>query len=206
MKIIQDFIVRIFKGNSYFATFFISMIPLIELKGAIPFGMSEDIFGGARLDGFSAWISASTGALMPALFLVLLFRPFINLLKRTKTFNKLSQKFEEKIRSKARSIEGKKSIKKYLGLIMFVGLPLPLTGAYTGSLIAAILGLSYFASVLCIFIGNLIAGAIMVLICTIFKGYENIIIYGLLAIILIVLIFKIVVSLIRKNRKVKTNM
>ncbi len=200
---------KLFAGNSYFATFFISMIPLLELKGAIPFGMSREIFGDRALSPLSAWLAASTGGLIPAFLLIKLFVPIIRWFKNTKGFKRLSTSLENKFSTKASAINqsghgGKKAyLKKCLGLMFFVAVPIPLTGVYTGSAIAAYLGLGYINSLFCIFIGNLIAGGIVVLLCTVFAGYEKYVLLSFILLLVLIVAIKLISMLFkRKNEKI----
>lgn len=205
VEFVEQFIVYIFKDNSFLATFFISMVPIIELKGALPFGMSAKIFGERALSPVSAWITASLGSFVPAVFLVWLFVPIMNWLKRTKTFGKISNKFEQRFKKNADKIDvqtknSKSEFKKLFMLMLFVAIPLPLTGAYTGSAIAGYLNLGYFKSLGAILVGNLIAGGIMTLLCTIFKGYETLIFIVFIAIVAIFVAIKLISGLVKKKK------
>ena len=207
IEAIENIVINLFNGDSFWATFFISMVPIIELKGAVPFGMSKDIFGESALSPLQAWIASATGSLVPAFFLVWLFVPIMNSLKKTKLFKNLSLKLEEKFSLNANKIEENsnrakfKQLKKWLGLMLFVAIPLPLTGAYTGSAIAGYLNIGYVNSLLSIFIGNIIAGGLVVLLCTIFEGYEGYIFGAFVLILIGVLAYKIIRKIILKNKK-----
>ena len=207
VEAIENFIVNIFNGNSFWATFFISMIPVIELKGAVPFGMSKEIFGSNKLSFFSAWVASATGSLLPAFFLVWLFVPIMNRLKQTKLFKSLSQKLEERFNNNAEKIKTNAKNnkhqfwKKWLGLMLFVAIPLPLTGAWTGSAIAGYLGLGYLNSLLAIFVGNIIAGGIVVLLCTVFAGYESYVFLAFVIALAVVVIFKVIRVAFSKRKK-----
>lgn len=207
IEIIEQFVANLFNGNSYLATFFISMVPIIELKGAIPFGMSANIFGKKALNPLGAWSAAALGSLVPALFLVWLFIPLMRVLKNTKLFKTFSERLENKFNKNAENInkssenKNKKKLYKWLGLMIFVAVPLPLTGAYTGSAIAGYLGLSYIESILAILTGNIIAGGIVVLLCTIFKGYEMWIFIGFLIVLMFAIFTKVVLNLLKKKQR-----
>jgi len=183
------------------------MVPIIELKGAIPFGMSANIFGKKALNPLGAWSAAALGSLVPALFLVWLFIPLMRVLKNTKLFKTFSERLENKFNKNAENInkssenKNKKKLYKWLGLMIFVAVPLPLTGAYTGSAIAGYLGLSYIESILAILTGNIIAGGIVVLLCTIFKGYEMWIFIGFLIVLMFAIFTKVVLNLLKKKQR-----
>lgn len=180
------------------------MIPLIELKGAIPFGMSSELFGSNALTPFSAWVAASVGSFIPAIFLVWLFVPLMNKLRGRKLFRNLSQRLENRYKLKAEKIKGK-TLKKCLLLVLFVAIPLPLTGAYTGSIVAALASIGYLNAILSIFIGNLIAGGIVVLLCTIFAGYELYILLGFLLLIVLFILVSLIRSALKKRQNKKPN-
>ncbi len=133
-------------------TFFAAMIPVLELRFAIPFGVAR----GLRL-WTSIWASV-LGNLVPVPFIVVFItRIFAWLRRRSARFNTLVDSLE-------RRAEGKKAtVEKYAfwGLVVLVAIPLPGTGAWTGSLIAALLDIRLKRSIPTIFLGVLIAGAIV---------------------------------------------
>ena len=170
--------------------------------------MSAKIFGQKALSPAVAWITASIGSFVPAIFLVWLFVPLMNWLKNTRIFNNISSRFEQRFKDNADKINdqtksSKSQFKKLFLLMLFVAIPLPLTGAYTGSAIAGYLNLGYFKSLGAILIGNLIAGAIMTLLCTIFKGYETIIFLVFIAILAVVVLSKLILNVVKKNKAKK---
>ena len=131
-------------------TFFISMVPVIELRGAIPAGIA------AGLSPAAAFVVSVLGNLVPVPFILLLIRRIFDWLRDTKTFGPLIEKLERRAHLKGRLV------KKYRvpGLILLVGIPLPGTGAWTGALVAALLEIRLKRAVPAIFAGLLIAGAI----------------------------------------------
>ena len=133
------------------ALFLISMVPLIELRGSIPFGAAMGM-------PFSQVFFLSVlGNLLPIPFIIFFVRPVFDWLKTTKLFSGLAHKLEHKIMSKADKVTRYEMI----GLLLFVAIPLPGTGAWTGAGLAALLGMRVkhaFVSILC---GVLIAGIIM---------------------------------------------
>ncbi len=134
----------------------ISMLPVIELRGAIPVG----IFG----FGFT-WQKAALlsvfGNMLPIPLVLLFWESIVLLLRRTKR----GARFVDWLyyRTKGRS----KVIEKYeeIGLMLFVGIPLPGTGAWTGAFAANIIGLRFWKSLLFIFLGVLLAAAAVTILC-----------------------------------------
>ena len=131
-------------------TFFISMVPVIELRGAIPAGIA------AGLSPAAAFVVSVLGNLVPVPFILLLIRRIFDWLRDTKTFGPLIEKLERRAHLKGRVVQ------KYRvpGLIILVGIPLPGTGAWTGALVAALLDIRLKSAVPAIFAGLLIAGTI----------------------------------------------
>jgi uncharacterized membrane protein len=134
--------------------FVISMVPIIELRGGLIVAAIKDI------PLFKAVAICITGNLVPIPFILLLITPIFNWLKTTKLFKPLVEKLEKK------SLGKSEKIKKYefLGLVLFVGIPLPGTGAWTGSLIASLLNIKIKKAFPAICLGLLLATVIMCII------------------------------------------
>ncbi len=130
----------------------ISMVPVIELRGAIPVGLAMD------LPFWTTFIFALIGNLIPVPFLILFTRKVFEWLRKK---SELLEKFVSKMEAKAASKE--ELLKKYelLGLIILVAIPLPGTGAWTGSLVAAVFNIRLKHSFPAIALGVLIAGIIV---------------------------------------------
>ncbi len=178
-------------GNPYLTLYVISIIPIIELRGAIltmPY-MFDTI--GEMLLGMLCCIAGSTTVILP---LMLLTRPFLRKLRRSKWFSKLGRNLEanfadraesayntEKNEKKAESGKGKLSsdTKKFLGLFVFVAIPLPMTGAWTGSCIGSFLDFPIWKGSLAVFLGNIVAGLILTTIAYFLpKQYADVFLYG----------------------------
>ena len=134
------------------ATFIISMMPIVELRGGLPYGVG---FGLSPLVAFAA---AVLGNMLPIPFVLLLLN---GILKWMKTQDNLLGKTALWLENKA--YKNKDTIEKYgsLGLMILVAIPLPGTGAWTGALVATVLGIRPKIAFPLIFIGVLIAGIIM---------------------------------------------
>ncbi len=140
-----------------FATFFISMLPVVELRGGIPYGV------GFGLKPLVAMTAAMLGNLLPIPFILLLLDSIMEFCKKQKGFlGKFANFLEQK------AYKNKETIDKYkaLGLIILVAVPLPGTGAWTGALVATVLRMERKTAFPCICAGVLIAGvAVTVLSC-----------------------------------------
>ncbi len=132
-------------------TIFTSMLPVIELRGGIPAGLA------LGLSPFSASICAYLGSLLPAPFLLLLIRPILKRLSKSAFGRKIDDKL--KIKATAHS----KWVKKYgfFGLVLFVSIPLPGTGVWSGAMIATFLDIRFRRAFPAIALGNFIAGVII---------------------------------------------
>ena len=129
----------------------ISMLPIIELRGAIPVGV---LLGMPPIESF---LISIVGNLIPIPFVILLVRPIFNWQKKTKLFAGLMEKLEKRIEKKADSVMKKAA----LGLYIFVAIPLPGTGAWTGALIASMFDMRFKYALPAIVLGVLTAGIIM---------------------------------------------
>lgn len=135
-------------------TSLISMIPLLELRGSIL------VAGLLKLPLIQTYLSAVIGNMIPIPFILLFIEKIFKLLKQSKHFSKLPIWLEKKALKKADQINKY----GYWGLFLFVAIPLPGTGAWTGSLLAVLLGMKRGKSLFFIFLGVMGAGLIMSLV------------------------------------------
>ncbi|MEI3220068.1 MAG: small multi-drug export protein [Lachnoclostridium sp.] len=132
--------------------FIISMIPILELRGALL--VAGPLLGVPVSTAIPLCI---IGNIIPVPFILLLITPIFNWMKGTRTFKPLVNKLESKAMSKSDKIEKY----EFWGLVLFVGIPLPGTGAWTGSLIAALLGIKFKKAFPAVLIGICMATVIM---------------------------------------------
>lgn len=135
----------------YIKLLILSMVPIIELRGAIPLGIS------LNLNPIHLYISCVLGSTIVAIPVVLMFRQVIQYLRKRKYFNKIIKWIDKKIEGRAKKLKAASII----GLIIFVGVPLPTTGSWSAAALASILKMRIKDAILGIFIGNAIAGMIM---------------------------------------------
>ena len=133
----------------------ISMLPIVELRGAIPVAIA--VLG---MPWQEAVPLAILGNMIPIPFLLLVLEWLLKLISRFRWGQRVTDWLYARTRSKGKVVE------RYaeLGLIVFVGIPLPGTGGWTGSLAAKIFGLDFWKSFLCVFIGVLLAALIVTLV------------------------------------------
>ena len=137
----------------WFQIFFLSMIPWLESRYVIPFAISS--FG---WDWWQAFPIAVAGNMLPVPFILLFFKFAEKFLRNYKFWTRIMDWLFSRTRRRANS---KIQKYEYLGLILFVAIPLPFTGAWTGSLIAYLFDLKFSKSLLTIFIGVIIAASVM---------------------------------------------
>lgn len=133
-------------------TFLMSMIPVIELRGAIPYGVV------AGLSVHTAFILAVIGNLLPIPFLIVFTRKVFEWLRtKSERLNRMVEKLERKAEAKRDIVEKY----KFLGLMILVAIPLPGTGAWTGALVAAMMDMRLKRAMPAIIVGVLVAGVIV---------------------------------------------
>lgn len=141
--------------KAFLYTLVCSMVPIVELRGGIPLGVAQG------LNYPEAIAAAIIGNIIPVPFIILFIRRIFAFLRKHFPFmNRLIDKLEKKAHLKGRTV------KKYQfwGLVLFVGIPLPGTGAWTGALIASFLDMRLKDCILPILIGVIIAAAIITMI------------------------------------------
>lgn len=150
-----DFIVEAITGadiGKYLATFIISMIPVIELRGAIPIGV------GLGLSHAEAMGISIIGNMLPVPFIILFIRPIFRWM--TRKSGKLAR-LAEKLETKAECKWDKIHRYQFFALTIFVAIPLPGTGAWSGALIAAVMNMRLRNALPSILLGVLIAGILV---------------------------------------------
>ena len=150
---ITEFLVENLNGifSSEFIAFFVSLLPVLELRGGLIAAKLLEI------DFFKAFAICYTGNILPIPFILFFIRKIFNLLKKNKRIESAINTLE------ARSIRKADKVIKYRlwGLFLFVAIPLPGTGAWTGALIADLLDIRIKHSLPVIAAGVLVAGIIM---------------------------------------------
>ena len=137
--------------KSIIITLLVSMVPVIELRGALPIGV------GMGLSPVLATIISIIGNLIPIPFLLLFVPKVFNWLRDKKLTKKFIAWLEQKADKHSKTIEKY----GYMGLVILVAIPLPGTGAWTGALVASCLNMQKKKSLAAIILGVLIAGFIV---------------------------------------------
>ena len=134
--------------------FFCAMLPIIELRGAIPLG------AGLGLPWWQSFGLSMAGNLLPVPFLLLLWQFALRLLRRFRLTRRVADWLE------ARALRSRERVENraFLGLLLFVAIPIPGTGAWTGSLLSSVTGIRFWKALVAIVLGVLGAAVIMTLI------------------------------------------
>lgn len=134
-----------------FRIFILAAIPIIEQKAAIPIGII------AGLPVWEVYLITLMGAILPSPIIVWFIEHIFKFLRRYSVMDNIITRIEQKTRNKSGNIERY----KMLGLFIFVAIPLPGTGVWTGSLAAVLLGLEKKQAVATVFLGAVVSGLLI---------------------------------------------
>ncbi len=150
--------------KKYIITFLISMVPLVELRGGVPFGT------GMGLPWHWCLIICMIGNMIPVPFIFFFARKLLVWGSDKKLIGKFCSFCLNKGEKGGKKLQEKAGKGIYVALLLFVGIPLPGTGAWTGTLAASILDLDFKKSILAVILGVLLAGIIMTVLSQVIKG------------------------------------
>lgn len=204
-----DAVINFFRellNNDILTIFIISMLPIIELRVAIPVAIEMG------LSWYKAFGFAFLGSIIVAPILLLILMPILNAMKKIKIFRGLANAVESLFQSKAESVRKKakkasskntEDIIKIIGVFLFVAIPLPLTGVWTGTAVAVFLGLGFWKSLLAVSLGNISSGLIMTGLSLLFKDNLNLFLTIFMIAVLTLLIINIIYLVIKSKLKKK---
>lgn len=135
----------------YLNILFLSMMPVTELRGAIPIGIAMD------LDPIGVFAASVIGSSLISIPLILTFRHILSFIRGISFLKNIANKIDNKIESSMKKLKSA----SVLGIILFVGIPLPTTGSWTASAIASILHMRIRDAFIGIVLGNMMAGVIV---------------------------------------------
>ena len=135
----------------YLNILFLSMMPVTELRGAIPIGIAMD------LDPIGVFAASVIGSSLISIPLILTFRHILSFIRGISFLKSFAQKIDNKIETSMKKLKSA----SVLGIILFVGIPLPTTGSWTASAIASILHMRIRDAFIGIVLGNMMAGVIV---------------------------------------------
>lgn len=138
--------------GKYLVTLIVSMVPVLELRGAIPIGV------GLGLSHFEAMVVSMIGNMLPVPFIILFIRPIFKwMTRKSEKLGRLVTKLEARAEGKWDQVHKY----QFFGLAIFVGIPLPGTGAWTGALIAAVMDMRMRSALPSIALGVVMAGLLV---------------------------------------------
>lgn len=143
----------------YLVVFLVSMVPLIELRGSVPIGLSPLL--GEALPILPLYITSIIGNMLPVPIIFFFARKVLVWGANKKYIGKFFSFCLEKGKKGGKKLEEKAGRGLYFALFLFVGIPLPGTGAWTGTLAASLLDMDFKKSVVAIMAGVILAGIIM---------------------------------------------
>lgn len=135
----------------YLNILFLSMMPVTELRGAIPIGIAMN------LDPLGVYAASVIGSSLISIPLILTFRHILSFIRGISFLKNISKKIDNKIEASMKKLKSA----SVLGIILFVGIPLPTTGSWTASAIASILHMRIRDAFIGIILGNMMAGVIV---------------------------------------------
>lgn len=141
--------------KNYLIIFFISMVPLVELRGAIPYAV------GFKLPLLPSYITCIIGNMLPMPFIFLFARKILEWGADKPVIGKFFTFCLEKGHKGGEKLQAKAGRGLFVALLLFVGIPLPGTGAWTGTLAASLLDMDFKSSVTAVLLGVILAGIIM---------------------------------------------
>ena len=141
--------------SKYLIVFFISMVPLVELRGAIPVSQGFD------LPIIRSYIICIVGNMLPVPVIYLFARKFLEWGQDKKFIGGICSFFLVKGQKAGEKLEAKAGKGLFVALFLFVGIPLPGTGAWTGTLAASLLDMKFRDTVIAVMAGVLFAGLVM---------------------------------------------
>ena len=133
--------------------FVISLMPILELRGCL---LAPALLG---LDPIPSYIISIIGNILPIPFILLLINKILEWMRKSKHFSGIANWLDKKVEKNKGQIEKY----GYLGIVIFVGIPLPGTGAWTGSLIASVLEMDRKKTFIAVLLGVIIASIIMMI-------------------------------------------
>lgn len=203
-----EILTAIFGSNSILATICVAMLPLLELKGAIPLGVSAQLWGAAALNTWQAFAWALLGSSLVVPIIALLFTPIYNWLKTKKFFQKIIDFIIGDVARRSTEIkeanQNKSTVRvlwlKIIAIFLFVAFPVPLTGVWTGTCFAVLLGLNFWVTCATVIAGNAVCGIIVTFVCQVFPQITDILLVVFLVLIFIAVVAKIISHAIKKRR------
>jgi uncharacterized membrane protein len=156
--------------KDYLYIFLIAMVPIVELRGAIPVAYTLKATTSPDLNIFLSYIVIAIGNMIPVPFIFFFARRILEWGKDKKVIGKFFTWCLKKGEKGGQKLQSKAGRGLYVALLLFVGIPLPGTGAWTGTLAASFLDMDFKKSVLAVIGGVVLASVIVGVLCTLGFG------------------------------------
>ena len=156
--------------KDYLYIFLIAMVPIVELRGAIPVAYTLKATTSPDLNIFLSYIVIAIGNMIPVPFIFFFARRILEWGKDKKVIGKFFTWCLKKGEKGGQKLQSKAGRGLYVALLLFVGIPLPGTGAWTGTLAASFLDMDFKKSVLAVIGGVVLASIIVGVLCTLGFG------------------------------------
>ena len=141
-------------------TLLLSLAPISEIRGAMIYGLAN--IDHTFFNILSVYLLSVVGNFFPVPFVILLFRPLVKWLKKTRLFGRVAHWLEDRTQRKAGNLKAASA----WALMIFVAIPFPTTGAWTGAMIASLLDIRFKYALPAILLGIMISGLVMTLMVT----------------------------------------
>ena len=156
--------------KDYLYVFLIAMVPIVELRGAIPVAYTLKATTSPDLNIFLSYIVIAIGNMIPVPFIFFFARRILEWGKDKKVIGRFFTWCLKKGEKGGQKLQSKAGRGLYVALLLFVGIPLPGTGAWTGTLAASFLDMNFKKSVLAVIGGVVLASIIVGVLCTLGFG------------------------------------
>ena len=199
---LQD-VLSILPFDTWFCVFVVAMLPLLELRTAIPLGLSITIFKDNVLTLWQSCLFAFLGVCLATFVVLLGLKLFLKILNKNNKFNKLYKKFniwlDAKFFKYKDSQNTKKSnFKKWWLLFWFTAIPLPLSGTYSAALLSVFLNANFKLAFSAIVLGNLLSTILIALLCTVFYDFVDLFLIVFVIIAVLMVFYYLVAFIIKK--------
>lgn len=153
MNNITNFFAENFSSFIWLAVFILALLPIAESKIAFPFSINETLLKENAMPPLLGFITCFFASIFLTLFLLTFFKSISKIIRKIKFVDKIFNKIDKKTEKQSKKIKNKNN--KYIYLALFVLIPLPLTGIWSGCLISNLLNLDFKKSLVSIVLGNL---------------------------------------------------
>lgn len=196
-----DFFVENFKGCVWVAVLLVSMIPTLESKVAIPLGVATEIWGEKTISLFASFVLGYFGTLVSALLLFVVIRLIKAKISGFVCGGFFSRMIDKGVVRASNVVEKNSEIKKLVSLAFFVALPIPLTGAYSGCLLAGFSSIKPIKSIVAIAVGHLVSCIIVLLLCFVFEHSIGSLLLISVSLILIFVFINCFMAIYKRRKK-----